>query len=80
MPYVENWKRLELDYVVDVMSGVLPDGSLNYVLFKLCKNTVIPSYNGYKNFIAELTECAEEIRRRFLAPYEDEKIRTNGDV
>jgi len=30
--------------------------------------------------IGELRETAAEIRRRLLTPYEDEKIKTNGDV
>jgi len=82
MPYIKKEERVELNFVVDNMTAmnVKPNGRLNYVLFKLCKDTVEPSYNNYKNFIAELTECAEEIRRRFLAPYEDEKIKENGDV
>lgn len=82
MPYIKKEDRPSMDGVVNEMitKGVKPDGKLNYVLFKLCKDTVKPSYNNYKNFIAELTECAEEIRRRFLSPYEDEKIMENGDV
>lgn len=80
MPYIEQWKREEMDIIVDALTMALPDGRLNYVLFKLCKDTVVPSYNNYKNFIAELNECAEEIRRRLLATYEDEKIKENGDI
>jgi len=82
MPYVIPDYRHTLNFVVENMKAmdVQPDGRLNYVLFKFCKDTVEPSYNNYKNYIAELTECAEEIRRRFLSPYEDEKIKENGDV
>jgi hypothetical protein len=60
--------------------GVQSDGDLNYILFTYCKRTIYPSYNNYKNFIGELTECAAEIRRRLLSPYEDEKIKENGDI
>ena len=82
MPYIEQWKRPVLDKIVEAMAAetVFPDGRLNYVLFKLCKDTVVPGYNNYKNFIGELNECIAEIRRRLLAPYEDEKCRINGDV
>jgi hypothetical protein len=82
MPYVEQYKRPELDEVVDfmIMNGVRPDGSINYVLFKLCKKTIVPSYMNYRDFIAELNEAAAEIRRRFLVPHEDRKIIENGDV
>ena len=41
---------------------------------------VEPSYNNFKNYIGELSECNCEIRRRLLAPYEDLKRLDNGDV
>jgi hypothetical protein len=71
-----------MDQVVELMKNlnVKADGDLNYILFKLCKETVTPGYNNYKNFIGELNECSNEIRRRFLSPYEDAKIEENGDV
>jgi hypothetical protein len=82
MPYVRKERRPELDFVVDSMAraDINADGDLNYVLFKYCKKFVKPSYNNYKNFIGELNETIAEIRRRMLAPYEDEKIKENGDV
>lgn len=82
MPYIKQEKRPLMDLIVNKMNAldVKADGDLNYILFAFCKRYVEPSYNNYKNFIGELTECCEEIRRRILAPYEDEKIKENGDV
>jgi hypothetical protein len=82
MPYVRQERRQELNFVVDSMkrADICADGDLNYVLFKFCKDTVKPGYNNYKNYIGELEETIAEIRRRFLAPYEDKKIEENGDV
>ena len=80
MPYVEEFKREYLDTVVKNLSSLKADGDLNYVLFALCKRHVKPSYNNYKNFCGELRQCVTEIERRILAPYEDEKIKENGDV
>ena len=82
MPYIKKERRTALDKIVSLMceSDVRADGDLNYILFKLCKRVVSPSYNGYKNFCGELRQCATEIERRLLAPYEDEKIKENGDV
>lgn len=82
MPYVEQERRYDLDSVVDEMvkAHVEVNGDLNYILYYYCKDFIIPSYNNYKNFIGELNECAAEIRRRILAPYEDEKIKENGDI
>lgn len=82
MPYIEQEKRPELDKIVDMMraAGVKADGDLNYILFAFCRREVKPSYNNYKNYCGELAECAAEIRRRLLGPYEDAKIAINGDV
>jgi len=82
MPYVKQERRPELDKIVEAMirADVQYDGDLNYILFKFCKVGVDPGYNNYKIYIGELTEAAAEIRRRILAPYEDEKIKVNGDV
>ena len=82
MPYIKQKDRPKMDMVVDVMQfkGVAPDGKLNYVLYKFCKDTVEPGYGNYKNFCGELRQCATEIERRLLAEYEDLKIKENGDV
>jgi hypothetical protein len=82
MPYIEDQViRDSLDKLIDDNDGILTaNGNLNYFLFALCKRTVKPSYNNYKNFLGELAECSAEIRRRLLAPYEDKKINENGDV
>lgn len=82
MPYIQNAKRKEMDKVVDSMikHGVKADGDLNYILFKFCRRIISPSYNNYKNFCGELRQCATEIERRILAPYEDLKKIENGDV
>jgi hypothetical protein len=82
MPYIKKEKRQKLDTIVQMMkdADVKADGDLNYILFAFCKRTIIPNYNNYKNFIGELNEAAEEIRRRFLAEYENKKIIENGDV
>jgi hypothetical protein len=82
MPYVKQERRSDLNKVVVSMidAGVKVDGDLNYILFRFCKHHLSPSYNNYKNFIGELNETVAEIRRKLLAPYEDEKIKENGDV
>lgn len=54
-------------------------GWLNYIIFRLAKKKCF-NYNSYKNFIGELEMCKYEIYRRLVAPYEDKKIKSNGDV
>lgn len=82
MPYIKKENRKAMDKVIAAMAeaDVKADGDLNYILYKFCKYFISPSYNNYKNFCGELRQCATEIERRILAPYEDEKIIENGDV
>ena len=81
MPYIEE-RRGELDRIVRLMDelDIKADGDLNYILFKYCKYYIEEGYNNYKNFKGELGECRDEISRRLLTPYEDKKIKENGDV
>jgi len=82
MPYIKKDRREIVDVVVDAMvsTRIVANGDLNYILYKYCSDKIKPSYNNYKNYIGELEECATEIRRRLLAPYEDKKIWENGDI
>ena len=49
------------------------------MLHKLAKETC-GNYEDYRNFIGELESAKLEIYRRLVAPYEDKKIKENGDV
>ena len=82
MPYIKQVDRPDKNDVYEMMisANVVANGDLNYILFKFCKYQVKPSYNNYKNFCGELRQCATEIERKILAPYEDQKIKENGDV
>ena len=82
MPYIKKEDRHKLDLLVDKMwaEHIKVNGDLNYLLYAYCKRYVKPSYNNFKNFCGELRQCATEIERRMLGPYEDEKCKENGDV
>jgi len=82
MPYIKPEKRKHFDEIVELMEekDVKADGDLNYILYKFCRQCIKPSYNNYKNFCGELRQCATEIERRLIAPYEDMKIKENGDI
>lgn len=82
MPYIKQERRDQCDEVIYQMEveRIIADGDLNYILYKYCKNNIKPSYNSIKNYCGELRQCATEIERRLLAPYEDSKIEENGDV
>ena len=82
MPYIKQNRRRELDHIVEAMANaeVKVNGDLNYILYAYCKYHISESYNNFKNFCGELRQCATEIERRMLGPYEDQKIEENGDV
>lgn len=82
MPYIEKDRRRDLEPIIRRMihKEVKADGDLNYILFALCLRAIKPSYNNYKNFCGELRQCATEIERRLLGPYEDSAMERNGDV
>jgi hypothetical protein len=84
MPYIKKEKRPVLDEIIDDAEfDLVPDGRLNYFLFKLmlCRRRIEgESYQFYKNYCAELRACAREIERRYMNKYESQKINQNGDV
>lgn len=82
MPYIKKNLRIKMDKIIKLMKElkINAKGDLNYVLFAFCKRHVLPSYNNYKNYCAELRQCATEIERKILAPYEDIKESENGTI
>lgn len=80
MPYIRPVIREELK---------LPDnqpmnpGELNYVITVICKAYIEARGRTYSvlNEVCGVLTCAQqELYRRVVAPYEDEKITENGDV
>lgn len=71
-----------MDKIVELMVilDVRVDGDLNYVLYAFCKREIPPSYKNYKNYCGELRQCATEIERKLLAPYEDLKEKERGSI
>jgi len=82
MPYIAPERRPRIDALVQLMieADIRANGDLSYMLYAFCARNTSPSYRGYKNFCGELRQCATEIERRLLGPYEDKKIEENGDV
>lgn len=85
MPYIKQQERDELMNLLIKVVDLPADnaGQLNYIL-----TTVIISYlnkHGKKyqtmnDIVGALEGAKAEFQRRVVAPYEDEKIRQNGDV
>jgi len=91
MPYLKYSNKekvtdnggLELENYYSKLSPQDFAGHINYLNFWLVKNWI--KKNGKKYwifalFIGTLICCVLEIYRRLVANYEDEKIKTSGDV
>lgn len=86
MPYIKQTRRQELDKLIDSLATELNysdswQGDLNYVITKLTLSRIDSvNYTNINNAIGVL-ECAkQELYRKLAAPYEDKKIKENGDV
>ena len=84
MPYIKKQKRNKLEPTILVASmNVDNEGDLNYCFSLLCKEFIKKKGKKYTNFnacIGALESAKLELYRRHIAPYEDEKIKENGDI
>ena len=86
MPYITPENR-DSRQLRDVGRNIMNAGELNYAITTLILGYLDPnssvesaSYNSINGVIGVL-ECAKlELYRRLAAPYEDKKIKENGDV
>ena len=76
MPYIKKERREEIEELESI-------GELNYFITTMCKSWLEQhgtSYTSINDVIGAL-ECAKlEFYRRIAVPYEDIKIKENGDV
>ena len=87
MPYITQEERSQYDKVLEEITKLLKekppesvDGHLNYVVTKIIKE-VYPLRYYHINKAMGVLECIQhEFYRRVAAPYEDIKIKENGDV
>ena len=88
MPYINTASREalspELEPLIELIrnGGLWKAGDLNYIITRLAMAYMAQrqSYARYNDVIGAL-ECAKlELYRRRIAPYEDGKIKINGDV
>jgi broad-specificity NMP kinase len=83
MPYIKKKRREELCCLTTDIYNVENAGELNYVITEVIKCYLEKHKKSYAtiNSIVGVLECAkQELYRRIAAPYEDEKIKENGDV
>lgn len=85
MPYIAKVDRKKYDVLVDELAGRLegaPIGEANYVISRMIWSLFKrrESYTLGNNLIGVLHCVAQEFYRRMVAPYEDQKLKENGDV
>lgn len=86
MPYIpdEDRKKYEpqLSELRQRVNGGIPKGDLTYLVYSLGLEFFKgrESYTNISTAISCLQDAAEELRRRHLNPYEDQKMKENGDV
>lgn len=91
MPYISEEARKRIDeklVVEDVVCNCFSVGELNYILTTIVKRYIEVasgeneglSYGDINDAIGTLECCKLELYRRLAAPYEDKKIKENGDV
>jgi len=84
MPYIPQARRInftpELD---DCLDHIIEKGDLTFCVYYLALNLAKSRGMNYTNIstaISCLEDAAAELRLRHLNPYEDRKIRENGDI
>ncbi|MBS7614189.1 hypothetical protein KEJ18_00370 [Candidatus Bathyarchaeota archaeon] len=87
MPYIKPERRTKYAKVIEELTGILKelppeevDGELNYVVTRILKAVYPLRYYHINKAIGVLECIKQEFYRRIAAPYEDEKIKENGDV
>ena len=87
MPYIAGNRRARLEPEMGMLIQKLKespieevDGQLNYVISRLLVSLYTPKYFNYNRAMGVLNCASQEFYRRFVAPYEDGKMRDAGDI
>lgn len=86
MPYIKQDKRNEIKDIIhsQEVNAIETVGDLNYTITMICKKFMEMnggiSYTNVNSIIGVLDCAKQEFYRKVGAPYEDEKIKENGDV
>jgi hypothetical protein len=87
MPYIPKDKRPDLDAKMEALIDHLSrfpleeqDGALNYTITRMIKRIYPIQYRHLNRALGVLTAVTQELYRRVIGPYEDKKIKENGDV
>jgi hypothetical protein len=84
MPYIKKESRVKFDDAINKLAEEINEpGELNYCIYALLNRIIkkhTECYRLYSALIADV-DCAKmEFYRKRVGPYEDKKIKSNGDV
>jgi hypothetical protein len=87
MPYIKQEDREKFENSLNLLKkDICSDdskGELTYILYSISLEWIKKkgkSYTSISSGISSLIDAAEELRRRELNPYEDVKLKENGDI
>jgi len=87
MPYIKQDQRPKIDQLVAPLLAHLKslpmedqDGALNYATTRILKGLYPLRYFHLNRALGVMTAITQELYRKIIGPYEDTKIKENGDV
>jgi hypothetical protein len=82
MPYIPPKARQDIVPILRMLPSPLKAGELTYIIYFLMIETVgrYPNFAKFAEVIGAVAQAIDEFRRRIVHPYEDEKLKENGDV
>jgi hypothetical protein len=86
MPYITSDGKTihKADAIACLVDEINDKGNLNFVICELVGKLILKdnkiSYTNMSNWIGGVRDAEDELRRRLLHPYEDNKIIQNGDL
>ncbi|MDR5730422.1 MAG: hypothetical protein RB191_23695 [Terriglobia bacterium] len=83
MPYIIKEQRPEIDNAIAELPSTMSEGEINYAITRLLDRQLAAHGLSYRtiNMLMGVLSCAgREFYRRIVAPYEDQKIKQNGDA
>lgn len=80
MPYIKQEDRECLERITNTFHSGLESGDLNYLITKLLLAQKPERYEDFNRLMGVLESCKIEFYRRHVVPYENLKVKENGDV
>ena len=80
MPYISKVRRSAIEVLGETPTTA---GQLNFALTKLVLRYLRlkgKAYATFNDIVGALEQAKDEFQRRVVHPYEDQKIKENGDV